>query len=59
MIEKLQLNHHKYRYIFLSIDFDLEVFSKTLTIEPSQNVIIIQYDGIHKPELIYSTEFVY
>jgi anaerobic magnesium-protoporphyrin IX monomethyl ester cyclase len=45
LLESLQLNHHKYRYVVLPISFDFSFFQKTRTIQLQQEHIIIQYSG--------------
>lgn len=52
LIERLQLNHHKYRYAILPLSFDFEVFEKENAIENRLSILIIQYDGRSKAEII-------
>lgn len=47
------LNHHKYRHIIIPISFDFRVFVETTAIEKLNTNLIIQYDGVHKSEVIY------
>jgi len=53
IIQRLKLNHHKYRYVVLPLDFDYRSFSNKNTVESSSSNLIIQYDGVSKPEIIY------
>lgn len=53
LIQKLRLNHHKYRYIVLPLGFDFKLFNHQNTIEKNLSNLIIQYDGVSKPEIIY------
>jgi anaerobic magnesium-protoporphyrin IX monomethyl ester cyclase len=53
IIQKLKLNHHKYRYVILPLGFDYKLFNHQNTIEKSLSNLIIQYDGVSKPEIIY------
>ncbi len=53
IIEQNQLNHHKYRYIVLPLQFDFNVFEKENKVENNDSKIIIQYDGVNKAEVIY------
>jgi hypothetical protein len=39
----------------LSLDFKLDVFVRTGVAEPCRNVLVIQYDGLNKPEIIYAS----
>lgn len=52
LIEKLNLNHHKFRYIILPVEFDLRLFEKESTIENNANNLIIQYNGTSEAKLI-------
>jgi hypothetical protein len=52
LIDELKLNHHKYRYVVLPLDFDFKVFSIQQTIVNEPKNIIIQYNGTEKAEII-------
>lgn len=52
MIEQRNLNHHKYRFIILPLNFDYGVFSSTHEIKPSNGHLIIQYNGTQKPVVV-------
>ena len=52
MIEQRNLNHHKYRFIILPVNFDYATFSTSHEIKPSKGHIIIQYNGTQKPVLV-------
>ena len=53
VIELKRLNHHKYRYIILPVDFNFQSFLKDSTIEKIDSTIIIQYDGVNKATIIF------
>ena len=53
LIEKLNLNHHKFRYIILPIEFDLRLFEKENNVKKSSNNLIIQYNGTSEAEVIF------
>lgn len=53
LIEKLRLNHHKYRYVILPLNFDFKLFEEQHTIESGASNLIIQYNGTEKAEIIY------
>jgi anaerobic magnesium-protoporphyrin IX monomethyl ester cyclase len=55
LIEKLRLNHHKFRYVVLPLDFDFKLFNHHNTVEKNISNLIIQYDGISKAEIIYDS----
>ena len=55
IIERLHINHHKYRHALLSLDFKFDVFVRTGVVEPCRNVLVIQYDGSNKPAIIYAS----
>ncbi|MBN8702913.1 MAG: DUF4080 domain-containing protein [Bacteroidetes bacterium] len=46
------LNHHKNRYIVLPISFDFDEFLSSQTIKLGNYPLIIQYNGISKPEIV-------
>jgi hypothetical protein len=52
LIDELKLNHHKYRYVVLPLDFDFKVFSNEQTIVNENKHLIIQYNGTSKAEII-------
>jgi hypothetical protein len=51
IIEK-GLNHNKFRFIILQLDFDFYEFHKSNTIISKNNKIIIKYSGIDNAVLI-------
>ena len=52
LIDELKLNHHKYRYVVLPLDFDFKAFSKEQTIVNENKHLIIQYNGTTKAEVV-------
>jgi anaerobic magnesium-protoporphyrin IX monomethyl ester cyclase len=52
LIEELKLNHHKYRYIVLPLNFDFKAFKNEQKIVNDHKPLIIQYNGTGKAELI-------
>lgn len=52
IINELKLNHHKYRFVILPIDFDFKQFSNNLSIQETKQPLIIQYNGTTKAEVI-------
>lgn len=54
-IERLQLNHHKYRYALLPLDFDFDVFQTKGQIQMENFLLIVQFDGLHLPQIVYSS----
>lgn len=52
MIDELKLNHHKYRYVVLPLDFDFKVFSTEQTVINENKHLIIQYNGTTKAEVV-------
>jgi len=53
LIEKFGLNHHKFRFTLLEIDFDFKYFLETNTIRNKKNYFIAQYNGIEKAEIVF------
>ena len=51
-IEDKKLNHHKFRYIMLPLQFNFNAFEKENIIENKNSTIIIQYDGVNKAKVI-------
>ena len=52
LIDELKLNHHKYRYVVLPLDFDFKAFSNEQTIVNENKNLIIQYNGTTKAEIV-------
>jgi len=52
LIDELKLNHHKYRYVVLPLDFDFKSFSMEQIIVSEPKNIIIQYNGTTKAEIV-------
>lgn len=52
LIDRYKLNHHKYRFVVLPIDFDFNKAVFLNTIDPTPENIIIQYDGTNKAKLL-------
>lgn len=55
LTQLLKLNHHQYRFAFLPISFDWNIFESTNKIENNPQWIIIQYTGTSKPEIAATT----
>lgn len=51
LLDKLKLNHHKFRFVVLPISFEYDVFKLKNTIEEKNNLLIIQYDGVQKAQI--------
>ncbi len=52
LIDELQLNHHKYRFIILPVTFNFQLFSTESKIETGNHHVIIQYNGVNKAEVV-------
>ncbi len=52
MIDKLKLNHHKYRYVMHRVHFSLQKLLSYGTVEPSTDLLIIEYTGVNKPRIL-------
>ena len=52
LIDKFKLNHHKYRFVIMPIDFDFELWESENIISKGQFEIVIQYNGIEKAEVV-------
>ncbi|MBS1651292.1 MAG: DUF4080 domain-containing protein [Bacteroidetes bacterium] len=56
IINELKLNHHKFRFIILSISFDFNMFINEQKIKEGNYIIIFQYDGISKAQIVNCIE---
>lgn len=52
LVNTLKLNHHKYRFVILPISFDFHLFSKTHEVNLDNQMLIIQYNGTTKAEVV-------
>jgi anaerobic magnesium-protoporphyrin IX monomethyl ester cyclase len=52
LIEKHKLNHHKYRFVVLPIDFDFKEALKGNQLTDTGKHLIIQYNGTEKAKLL-------
>ncbi len=52
LIDKLLLNHHKYRFTIIELDFNFESFVNDNEIILEPYTLIIQYNGQQKPVII-------
>ncbi|MBK7763554.1 MAG: B12-binding domain-containing radical SAM protein [Bacteroidetes bacterium] len=51
-IESLQLNHHKYRYVAIDLDFNFNEFKNEGRIVLNPSKVWLQYDGDQQAEII-------
>jgi hypothetical protein len=60
LITQLHLNHHKFRFIIIPINFNFDAWQQTNTIETGNFNLIFQYNGVTKPAVICNSiaEFV-
>jgi anaerobic magnesium-protoporphyrin IX monomethyl ester cyclase len=52
LIEQKKLNHHKYRYVILPLNFDYKTFSNENKIKAENHTLVIQYNGTSKAEVV-------
>lgn len=52
IITALKLNHHKYRYTALAIDFNWEIFVQTQALQLSKSILLFEYNGAQLPRII-------
>jgi hypothetical protein len=52
LINKLGLNHHKYRFVMLPLSFNFKLAQNQNIIEKQNQTLIIQYNGSSKAELL-------
>jgi len=53
IIERLRLNHHKFRFIIIPINIDFEIWQQSETIVEGNYHLIFQYNGTTKPDLVF------
>jgi len=54
IISEKHLNHHKFRFLILPFDFDIEIFQNSGEIVEKKSTLILKYTGIAYPEIIFS-----
>jgi len=52
IFDKLKLNHHKYRYVIHIVHFSLQKLLNYGIVEPSADLLIIEYVGVDKPRIL-------
>ncbi len=52
LINALHLNHHKYSFMVFPIHFDFALFEEKGIVEPCENTMIVQYDGVNKATIV-------
>jgi radical SAM superfamily enzyme YgiQ (UPF0313 family) len=52
IIAEQNLNHHKFRYIILPLNFDFHIFEKQQLIEERPTNLILQYNGTEKADIV-------
>lgn len=52
IVEQMNLNHHKYRYVILPLDFDFSLYTEQNIIKTGSFNLILQYNGTGKAEII-------
>ncbi|MEO6302188.1 MAG: DUF4080 domain-containing protein [Bacteroidia bacterium] len=52
LIEQRKLNHHKYRYVILPLNFNYATFSSENKIKAESHNLVIQYNGTSKAEIV-------
>ncbi|MDI1354342.1 MAG: DUF4080 domain-containing protein [bacterium] len=52
LIEKYRLNHHKFRFVILALNFNYALFVREQRIEKGPNHFFIQYNGISRAEVL-------
>jgi radical SAM superfamily enzyme YgiQ (UPF0313 family) len=56
LIESLKLNHHKFRFVVLPLNFNFHLFAEQNLIEKCEHQLIIQYSGTDKAEIITGSQ---
>lgn len=49
IIEHFQLNHHQFRFVFLPISFNYQIFCESQTIQSANQILMFTYDGKNHP----------
>jgi anaerobic magnesium-protoporphyrin IX monomethyl ester cyclase len=53
LVEKLRLNHHKYRFVILPLSFNYRALAEENRLETMPQQLIIQYSGTAKASIVY------
>lgn len=56
LITQAKLNVHRYRYIFLQLDFNFQIFKTENRTNTEGEILIIKFDGKKYPEIITSKD---
>ncbi|MBL7933963.1 MAG: DUF4080 domain-containing protein, partial [Bacteroidia bacterium] len=56
VIERIQLNHHKFRFVVLPIHFNFNRFKEQLVIEKGNFLLVLQYNGLEKARIVDTIE---
>jgi len=56
IMNTLKLNHHKFRFIVLPIDFNFMKYEKEGELEKNDNLLIIQYSGVNSPLILQTNK---
>lgn len=57
IVNKLKLNHHKYRYVMLPVSFSVHKLLSDDIIELASDLLIIEYTGVNSPRIILFEHF--
>jgi hypothetical protein len=52
VIDRLKLDHHKYRFVILPLDFNFEKVVHKNIIDRTPHNLVIQYNGLTKAKLV-------
>lgn len=52
MLDKLKLNHHKYRYVMHRVHFSVQRLINSGVIEPSEDLLVVEYTGVQWPRIV-------
>ncbi len=53
VVDRLKLNHHKYRHAIHNIHFDVQQLIEFRLVKPKDDLLIIEYSGVDKPRVIF------
>jgi hypothetical protein len=56
LIEELKLNHHKNRFVVFKTNFNVNAWLQQNEVVAKEDVLIVQYTGVDKPELVLQIE---
>jgi len=52
IIDRLKLNHHKYRFVMHRVHFSLQKLINDGIVEPANDLMVIEFTGVEKARIL-------